>query len=243
MSFGKSSSKTTSTPTLTSEEKQMLAAQTDFYTGTIKPAYQQAVGGATNVYNQSIGNVNRTAQNLQSYGEGAAAQFGQYGQQALQQGVEGLSNIFNPQYKQDQMNAAMIAPELARREAMVGQNAQYGAAGSLGSARAGLAAERTSANTALQQQMARAQVSQGIETQRAQAATGLANIGLEALPAGQQAIAGSAAAAGIPLNTYNQYASVLFGTPAGSYSPEFAGTRGNVGTSKSYDFKMEMPKF
>ena len=62
MSFGKSSS--TTTPTLTEEQKAQIKAQTDFFTGTIAPTYTGAVTGATDVYNQNIGGVTNAAQNL-----------------------------------------------------------------------------------------------------------------------------------------------------------------------------------
>ena len=240
MSFGKGSSRSTSTPTLTPEEKRMLAAQTDFFTGTIQPAYQSAVGGAQSVYGGIAGDVRRTAQQLGEYGQTAGSVLGQAGIGALGQGLAGLSSVFSPNYKQEQLNAAMVAPELARREAMAGQTAQYGAAGQLGSARAGLAAERTAANTALQQQMARAAVSQGVEAQRAQAASQLAAMGGDFIPAGQQALAGSAAAATLPLSAYNQYASVLFGTPTTSYTSNFAGTRGETTKSRESNFGLKM---
>jgi hypothetical protein len=52
MSFGKSSGGGTSytTPELTPEQRQQIAAQTEFFTGTIAPTYKQAVGGATDLY-------------------------------------------------------------------------------------------------------------------------------------------------------------------------------------------------
>jgi hypothetical protein len=34
-----------------------------------------------------------------------------------------------------------------------------------------------------------------------------------------------------PQQLYNQYASVIFGTPAASYSPDFRGTQGSTTTS------------
>ena len=66
MSFGKSSGGGTSytTPELTPEQRQQIAAQTEFFTGTIAPTYKQAVGGATDLYNLGAPGVTRAAQNL-----------------------------------------------------------------------------------------------------------------------------------------------------------------------------------
>lgn len=236
MSFGKSSSRQSSTPTLTPEEKRMISAQTDFFTGTIQPAYKSAVGGAQSVYGQVAPEVAERAEELGEYGSATGQLLGAAGAGALGSGLAELSRVFSPNYKAEQLQAAMVAPQLQAQETMAKQAADFGASGQLGSARAAMAARRTAENTALQQQMARAQVSQAVEQQRAAAAQQLAGIGMEALPAGQQAIAGSAAAAGLPLSTYNQYASVLFGTPSGSYTPQFAGTRGQESSGKGYNF-------
>jgi hypothetical protein len=213
----------------------MIGAQTDFFTGTIQPAYKTAVGGAQDVYGQVAPEVAQRAEELGEYGSATGQLLGAAGAGALGSGLAGLSRVFDPQYKQEQLNAAMVAPQLQAQETMARQAAEFGASGQMGSARAALAARRTAENTALQQSMARAQVGQAVEQQRAAAAGQLASIGMDALPAGQQAIAGSAAAAGLPLSTYNQYASVLFGTPSGSYTPQFAGTRGSEGKSTGYN--------
>jgi hypothetical protein len=76
----------TSSPTLTPEQTALLKAQTDAYTSTFLPAYQNTVGGAQNVYGQSLGNFNNnmantTNQALSSQAQantigGAAAGFG-----------------------------------------------------------------------------------------------------------------------------------------------------------------------
>ena len=59
--FGSGSS--TSSPTLTPEQTALLKAQTDAYTSTFLPAYQNTIGGAQDVYNQSLGNFNNNMAN------------------------------------------------------------------------------------------------------------------------------------------------------------------------------------
>ena len=51
-------------PLLSPQQAAMLQAQTGFFTGTTAPALQQAVSGATNLYNTTAGGVNQAAQNL-----------------------------------------------------------------------------------------------------------------------------------------------------------------------------------
>ena len=63
MSFGKSSQ--TTIPELSQEQKDYLKAQTGFFTGTIEPTYQEAVKGATDIYNLNAGGTLNAAQNLE----------------------------------------------------------------------------------------------------------------------------------------------------------------------------------
>jgi len=52
-----------SSPTLTPEQTALLQAQTDAYTSTFLPAYQKTIGGAQDVYGQSLGNFNNNMAN------------------------------------------------------------------------------------------------------------------------------------------------------------------------------------
>jgi hypothetical protein len=86
ISSGSSQGSSSTTATLTPEQTDLLKAQTDAYTNTFLPAYQQATTGAQNVYNQSLGNFNNNMANTTNqalYGQsqannigGAAAGFG-----------------------------------------------------------------------------------------------------------------------------------------------------------------------
>ena len=58
MSIGKSNGTTTTIPTLSAAQNAEINAQTGFFTGTVAPTYQQAVTGATNLYNTESGGVN-----------------------------------------------------------------------------------------------------------------------------------------------------------------------------------------
>jgi hypothetical protein len=88
----------------------------------------------------------------------------------------------------------------------------------------------------MNQQQAAAQVENQIAQQRASAASNLASLGQsgigQAIGAAGQGITASMA----PQQLYNQYASVLFGTPSGSWNPNFAGTQGQTQTSNSTKF-------
>ena len=105
MSFGKSSS--TTTPTLTEEQKAQIKAQTDFFTGTIAPTYEGAVKGATNVYEQNAGGVLNAAQNQAATAQQAQEALGGTGESALRTGISGLESLFNPNYEANQIQAAL----------------------------------------------------------------------------------------------------------------------------------------
>jgi hypothetical protein len=133
MSFGKSSS--TTTPTLTDEQKAQIKAQTDFFTGTIAPTYTGAVKGATDVYNQNVGGVVNAAQNLAGIAGQAQQTLGETGESALRTGVSGLQSLFSPDYERNQIQSALAPAQAQYQQNLANQQAQFGGSGNLGSVR------------------------------------------------------------------------------------------------------------
>jgi hypothetical protein len=222
--FGKSSSYTT--PELTQEQKDMIKAQTNFFTGTIEPTYQTAVQGATDIYNQNAGGVLNAAQNLAGTARQAGQTFGETGESALRTGVTGLESLFSPNYEANQIQAALAPAQAQYAQNIANQGAQFGGAGELGSARQALAGQQLAgANQAAQMQTA-ANIQQQIAAQRASAASNLANLGQAGLGQAIGAAGQVGTAAMLPQDFYNKYASIIFGTPSAAYNPNFAGTQG-----------------
>jgi len=236
MSFGKSSS--TTTPTLTQEQKDQIAAQTGFFTETIAPTYKGAVENATNLYNQTAPGVLNAAQNLAGVSSQAQKTLGETGESALRTGVTGLESLFNPDYEANQIAAALQPAQSQYQQNIANQEAQFGGTGNLGSARQALAGRQLAGqNQALQAQTA-AQVQGNIAAQRAAAAQSLAGIGQSGISGAQQA-AGQVVSAGMtPQQLYNQYASVIFGTPSAAYNANFAGTQGQTKTGTSFGINL-----
>ena len=238
---GKSSS--TTTASLSPEQKAQIAAQTGFFTGTIAPTYQQAVRGATDVYNQNAGGVLNAAQNQAGYARQAQETLGSTGESALRTGISGLENLFSPNYEANQIQSALAPAQAQYMQNVAGQRAQFGGTGMLGSARQALADRQLAGQTQAAQMQTAAQVQRDIAGQRAGvgqflAGQGAANIG-QALGA-----AGNATSAAMtPQQLYNQYASVIFGTPAASYNPDFRGTQGSntTGYKVGLDFGIKLP--
>jgi hypothetical protein len=234
MSFGKSGGTTVQTPEMTPEQRAQIQAQTEFFTKTIAPTYQQAVTGATGLYNQGAPGVTNAAQQLASIAGQTQKSLGETGESALRTGITGLERLFGPEYEQQQLQAALAPAQQQYLQNLANQQAQFGGSGNLGSARAALAQQGLAGQTAAMQQQAAAGVLRDIAGQRASAASQLANLGQGGLGQALGAAGQQVSAAMTPQQLYNQYASVIFGTPAASYNPDFRGTIGGTTETTGY---------
>jgi hypothetical protein len=234
MSFGKSSS--TTTPTLTQEQKDQIAAQTGFFTGTIAPTYTNAVTGATDVYNKNVGGVVNAAQNLAGTAGQAQQALGETGESALRTGIGGLESLFSPDYEKNQIMAAMGPAQQQYQQNIAAQKAQFGGTGNLGSAREALAGQQLAGQAQSQQAATAAQIQRDVAAQRAGVGATLANLGQGGIGQALGAAGQQVSAAMTPQQLYNQYASVIFGTPAASYTPDFRGTQSTSETGSKMGF-------
>jgi hypothetical protein len=239
MSIGKSGGSSTTIPTLSDAQNAQINAQTGFFTGTVEPTYQQAVTGATNLYNSEQPGVQTAAQNLAGTASQAQNTLGTTGQSALQTGIQGLENVGSSAYEQQQLAAALAPAQAQYAQNMASQQAQFGGAGQLGSARQALAAAQTAGQTEAAQEQTAATVENNIAQQQLSANQALTSAGQTNLTGALNAANAGVTAAMTPQQLYNQYASVLYGTPSSSYSPNFSGTQatttntsqGNLGIS------------
>jgi hypothetical protein len=236
MSFGKSGGTTVQTPEMTPEQRAQIQAQTEFFTGTIAPTYKQAVEGATGLYNQGAPGVTNAAQNLAGTAGQVQQSLGETGESALRTGITGLQSLFDPNYERQQLDAALLPAQQQYQQNLANQQAQFGGAGNLGSARSAIAQQALAGQTQSQQQQAAAGVLRDIAGQRASAASNLANLGQGGLGQALGAAGQGVSAAMTPQQLYNQYASVIFGTPASSYTPDFRGTIGGRTETTGYGF-------
>jgi hypothetical protein len=239
MSFGKSSS--TTTPTLTDEQKAQIKAQTDFFTGTIAPTYETAVKGATDVYNQNIGGVVNAAQNLGGTAQQAQQSLGETGESALRTGISGLQSLFSPDYERNQIQAALAGPQAQYQQNIAAQQAQFGGTGNLGSARQALAGQQLAGQNAALQAKTAADLQSQIASQRMGVGSTLAGLGQGGIGQALGAAGQQVSASMTPQQLYNQYASVIFGTPASSYNPDFRGTQSTNTTGYKADATLKFP--
>jgi len=225
--LGKSGGTSVTTPEMTPEQRQQIQAQTEFFTKTIAPQYQEAVKGARDIYNLGAPGVTYAAQNLAGQAGQAQQALGSTGESALRTGITGLENLFSNEYQDQQMQAALAPAQAQYQQNLAGLQAGFGGAGQIGSARQALANTQLAGTAQQQQQMAAAQVRKDIEAQRAAAAQALAGFGQGGIGQALGAAGQGVSAAMTPSDYYNKYAGVIFGTPSASYNPDFRGTQGS----------------
>jgi hypothetical protein len=234
MGFGKGSS--SSAPVVTEEQKELLRAQTGFLTETALPQYVKTIGGAEQRLNEAQPFVNEAALDVfKRSGETARGATSEAGN-LIVGGRQTLQSLFDPQYEQNQIQAALQTGREAARESQLGQNAMYGAAGGLGSSRMALADRNLQSLNAQRQATAAAGAQAQVQANRMGAAraglesgVSLGNLGMSA--GGQQI-----SASGAPMDLYSKYASVVYGTPQASTTPSFQGTQGQRTGSKGFGF-------
>lgn len=236
MGGGKSSGSTQTQ--LTPEQNAALAAQTKFLTETAFPAYQNTVGLAKEAYGQSAPNAIGAANQASDVAATTGALQGLGGAQAYSTGLTGMSQLFDPNYEQGQVNAALQAGREATREQLAGQNAMYGGSGGLGSARQALADTNLAQLGAQRQATAAANARALVQQNKLAASQGLTAAGQAGLNAANQAAAARIGYAGTPQDVAAKYASVVYGIPQGNTTPNFAGTQSQQTSSKGKGFKI-----
>ena len=234
MGGGKGSSQ--SAPVVTEEQKALLRAQTGFLTDTALPTYQKTIGMAGDVYGQVNPAINRTAQTAMDVAGRAGALQEAGGSQSYVQGLQGLTNLFSPEYKEQQIQASLQPAREEIREQIGAQNALFGGAGGGGGTRALLARENLKQLGEQRMGTVVAQTSGNIESQRQRASESLLGAGERGLSSAQQSAASRIGFAGAPQDALAKYASIIYGTPQASTTPSFQGTQGQNTRSKGFGF-------
>jgi hypothetical protein len=237
---GGSSGSSSTTPVLTPEQSELLKFQTQQLKDVFMPAYTSTVQGAKDALYGTAANTLPAMQTALNAAETGGATSLQQGASALNAGVQGLGSLFGPQYKQEQIDAALQAGRESAREAQAGQNAMYGAAGGLGSSRMALADRNLSSLNAQRQATAAANASAGVEANRAAAASQLGLLGTQNIGQGANLYANRIGMAQTPLDAYSKYASIIFGTPSAT-NPNFTGTQGSTSTGSSTKVGLAFP--
>jgi hypothetical protein len=238
MGGGKSSGQSQTTVQPMQEQRDLLRTQTDFLKGIALPAYQETVGGAKDVLGNVMPATTAAATGASDVATRTGALQELIGTGALATGTTGLASLFDPQYEEQQVEASLQKGREDIREQIGGQNAMYGGAGSLGSARMALADTNLRQLGEQRQSTAAATARAGVQANKAAAAQQLALIGGGNLSEAQKAAASKIGFAGVPQDIFSKYASVVYGIPQGNTTANFTGTQGSTtaGSSKGFGF-------
>jgi hypothetical protein len=218
---------------LTPEQRQALKEQTKFLTETAFPAYRQILGQAGQVYGDVAPNVTAAATGAGNVAGRVGAELESQGAGAYGTGLSGLKALFDPNYKAQQVEAALQKGREDIREQFGTQNTMFGGAGGLGSARMALADKNLRQLGTQRQQTAAANAAALVEQNRATAAQKLAEFGQQGLTGATTQAGARVGFAGAPQDVFNKYASVIFGVPQANTTPNFAGTQGSRSTGES----------
>lgn len=236
MGMGKSSGSTQAQ--VTQEQKDLLKTQTEALKGTFLPAYQKTIGQAQDVYGQTVPVATTAANTAMDVAARTGAAQEALGTVGSVGGMAGLASLFGPQYKEQQVEAALQAGRESARESQAGQNAMYGGAGGLGSSRMALADKNLASLNAQRQATAAATAAGQVEANRASAANAMLTAGQTGLTGANQAAAARIGYAGTPQDVLAKYAQVIYGTPQASTTPSFQGTQGQTTSGKGSGIKL-----
>jgi len=226
-----------SSANVTPEQTQQMQL-TNQLLSTLVPTYQGVTTGAQQALDYSKQNILNAAQN----GMTQASQVGQAGinggQQAAGAASNALQNLVTPGYAQQVIAGAEQPVIEQNRELQNTQNAQFGAAGGLGSSRQALADSSLAGLNAARESAAGTQALSGIVGQQIQGASSLGTLGLNAITGGLGANQQSLQYAGAPMTAYQQYANTVFGIPSSASTGNFSGTQGQSTSGKGAGVKL-----
>jgi hypothetical protein len=232
MGMGKSSG--SSQAVLTPEQKELLGLQTTALKETFLPAYQKTIGDAGTVLRDVQGYQNKAALDAFDQAGTVSKEAVTGARNMINAGTGTLTELFQPDYEQGQINAALQAGRESARESQAGQNAMYGASGGLGSSRMALADRNLSSLNAQRQATAAAGAQAQVQANRSQAAQAIMGSGQQLLGTGLSAAGQRVGYSTAPMDLYSKYAGIVYGTPQASTTPNFSGTQGANTSSKGF---------
>lgn len=223
---GPTTTKTVDIPATQLEDMQKTQ---QFRTNVAMPYFQKGMGQLDTMYGYNEPGMLKASQNVAGTAGQVQETTGGVGESALRSGVTGLQSLFNPQYEQQQVMAALQPAQAQYRQNVrqSGLNAMRG--GVAGSSRQAML-NRMSADAArAQQAQLAAQISQGIAGQRQTVGNQLAQIGYSGLDRALAASQAKQAAARSPIEDFYKYLAAKQQTvPASFYTPPYPGAQGGT---------------
>jgi len=158
-----------------------LGGTTSYLQNAGQNLQSQGAGGVGDIASQQA-NLASLFQGQGAGGVGSTAAYQQgLGQNLSGSGASQLAQLFSPQFKQEQIQASMQPAREEIRNQLAGQNAMYGGAGGMGSARQALADRNLSQLGEQRLGTVAAQTAANVEAQRQQAANTMLGTGQGAI--------------------------------------------------------------
>ena len=214
-------SETTSTVNYLPQQIEDINRTNDFRHGTVLPQFKNVMDELGNQYAGSREGVLRAGQNLAGVAGQAQETQGGIGEGMARMGSQGLSNLFSPQYAQQQLQAALAPGQAQYQTNLANQAANFGGAGNLGSARQALAGQQLAGQNEANQFNTAANLMQQIEGQRQQVGQYMTGTGLNAMDQAVRNAQMGVQAAQLPYQSASMFARDMYGVPAGAYTAPY----------------------
>lgn len=223
---------TTKTVDIPASQLADMEASQKFRTNVAMPYFQKGMTDLEAMYGINAPGMLKAAQNVAGTAGQVQETTGGVGESALRTGVTGLQSLFNPDYEQNQIMAALAPAQAQYQQNVAGQQAQFGGTGNLGSARQALADRQLAGSTRAQAAQTAAQVQANIANQRAQVGNQLAQIGYGGMDRALAASLAKQGASQAPMDTFIKYLQAKQQTvPQSFYTPPYPTAQG--GTSQT----------
>ena len=197
-----------------------------FKSNVVRPGMERAMKAGEDVYNASLPGIYKSAQNLAGTAGQVQQTTGEIGESLARTGATGLQSLFNKDYEKNQIMSALAPAQGQYMQNIANQQAQFGGAGNLGSARQALAGQQLAGSNAMNQAQIAAQVQRDIAGQRADVGKYMTGQGFAGLNQALGAAGTGVTAAGIPQQFTNQYMQGQYQMPAQMYQPQYPGQQG-----------------
>lgn len=219
---------TTKTVDIPATQLKDMEASQKFRTDVAMPYFQKGMGQLDTMFDINNPGMLKAAQNVAGTAGQVQETTGGVGESALRTGVTGLQSLFNPDYEQNQIMAALAPAQATYQQNVANQNAQFGGTGNLGSARQALADRQLAGSARAQAAQTAAGIQRDIAGQRANVANQLATIGFGGLDRALAASLAKQGAAQSPMDTFYKYLAAKQQTvPQSFYTPPYPTTQGS----------------
>ena len=193
---------TTKSVNIPASQQAEMDALSKFKTEQALPYYRRGMQGVEDIYNVNAPGMLQAAQNVGGVAGQVQETTGGVGESALRTGVTGLQSLFAPDYEANQVRSALQPAVAQYMTNIANQQAQFGGAGNLGSARQALAGQNLASQNASLMANTAAQVQKDVAGQRQAVGNQLAQIGYGGMDRALAAAQAKQAASTSPTDQY-----------------------------------------